>query len=204
MARNVAIQFARGNAVSIPTLADGEFYVAIDTGQLFVGLGGVNYTLGAAFMATVQVQGSANPTHFVEPATDGSLVASLGTAAGKTAVLKTGQLTTVAITANQIVLTYTVTAAKTLYLQYIDFAGRLTVPSATASVLGAVIVQIGGVTVYTGSIVNPTTSDCGSQTVRLMFTEPIPIAAATAVAVLVTPAAATSMLWTANFGGYEK
>lgn len=133
-----------------------------------------------------------------------SISASLGTAAGKTAVLKTGQLTTTAVTAGQVVLTYTVSAGKTLYLEYIDLQARLTVPAATASVLGAAIVQIGGVTVYNGTFVNPTTSDSGSQAIRLFFAEPIPIAAASVIAVQTTPAAVTSMLWTANFGGYEK
>jgi hypothetical protein len=232
----------------MPVLDDGVFYLTTDTGQLYVGLGGVNFVIGAPLMATVAINGNANPTRFIEPNVDGSVVVeapagaalsldgvdatgvtppagavgirgwlssiwnklntgsvsvSLGTAFGKTAVLKTGQLTTTAVT--QVTpLTYTVTAGKTFYLEYLDFVGRLTVPSATASVLGTVIVQIGGVTVYTGTFVNPTTSDCGSQAVRLMFTEPIPIATATALAILATPAAVTSMLWTANFGGYEK
>ena len=111
---------------------------------------------------------------------------------------------TTAVTANQTVLSYTVTAGKALFLEYIDLQARLTAISATASILGTFIIQIGGVTVYTGTFVNPTTSDQGSQAIRLMIPEPIPVSAGVVIAFLTTPAAATSMLWTANFGGYEK
>lgn len=212
MARLQQLQIIRGVAANIPILNDGEFYLATDTGQLYVGLGGINFQIGAPVMAVVEVNGSANPTHFIEPNADGSINStlvsggsvSLGTATGKTAVLKTGQLTTTTITANQTVLTYTVTAGKTFYLEYVSFSGRLTAVSATASILGTAIIQVAGVTAYTETFVNPTTSDSGSQRVVLMFTEPIPISSATIISVLTTPAATTSMLWTANFGGYEK
>jgi hypothetical protein len=212
MPRNLQLSILRGILANMPTLADGEFYFATDQFQLYVGLGGNNLPIGGTM--AVNIDGHANPNNYLEPNRDGSINAnatlvpggsvSLGTAAGKTAVLKTGQLTTTAVTANQVVLTYTVTAGKTFFIEYIDIGSRLTAVSATASVLGAAIIQIGGVTVYTGTFVNPTTSDSGSQAIRLMFTEPIPITAATVVAVLTTPAATTSMLWTSNFGGYEK
>lgn len=128
---------------------------------------------------------------------------SLGVATGKTAVMKTGQATTAAAT-QATVLTYTVTNGKTFYLEYFDLQGRLTTLSTTASILGTVIVQINGVTVYTASFVNPSTGDSGSQDKRLPLVEPIPIGSAVVISVLVTPASTTSMLWTANFGGYEK
>ncbi len=208
MPRLEQLQVIRGAASNAPTLNDGEFYFATDTGQLYVGLGGVNFKVGAPVMATVSVIGTANPTHSIEPNADGSVnlgttSVSLGTAAGKTPILKTAQITTAAIT-QATILTYTVTAGKTFFVEYIDFVGRLTTLSATASVLGTVVLQIAGITSYTWTFVNPTTSDSGSQTVRLMFTEPIPISSATVIAVLTTPAATTSMQWTANFGGYEK
>lgn len=212
MSRVSQIQILRGPVANVPVLNDGEFFFATDKGQLYVGLGGLNFPVGAPVVANVSVQGSLNPTRFIEPNVDGSVNAtlvsggsvSIGSSTGKTAVLKTGQLTTTAVTVNQVILTYTVTVAKTLYLEYFDISSRLTVPAATASVLGTAILQIAGVTSYTGTFINPTTSDCGSQSVRLMFTEPIPIAAGTVIAILTTPAAVTSMLWTGNFGGYEK
>lgn len=258
----------RGPLASMPALGDGEFYLALDYGQLYVGFGGGALKVGNQMAVPIQdsagnaltstasaldvniksdsvtlpvsaaalplpagastaanqasevaslasidtktpalvsgrspVDGSGVTQPVVQAA--GSSV-SIGSATGKTNVLKTGNLTTTAVTANQVVLTYTVTAGKTLYLEYIDIAARLTAPSATASVLGTLIIQIGGVTVYTASFVNPTTSDAGSQAVRISVGEPIPIAAAVVVSFLTTPAAVTSMLWSANFVGYEK
>lgn len=122
---------------------------------------------------------------------------------GGTNVMKTGTLTTVAITADQVVLTYTVTAGKTFYLTYLVMYGRLTVLSATAAILGAISLESPAATkLITLDDVNPTTSELEFNPV--VFSEPIPIAAGTVIRVVVTPAAATSMLWRANFGGYEK
>ena len=54
----------------------------------------------------------------------------------KTVVAKTGSLVTTATTANQVVLTYTVTAGKTLYLEYVSFMAYITtVPGNTNPVL---------------------------------------------------------------------
>lgn len=58
MARNIALQVLRGALVNLPALGDGEFYLATDTGQLFVGfLGG---TLQVATMA-LQIQDPNSP-----------------------------------------------------------------------------------------------------------------------------------------------
>lgn len=202
MARNVQVQVIRGILANIPALADGEFYFATDEFQLYVGFGGDNLPIGGPM--AVSIQDPVTTANKLTVASDGSIAVSLAGTALKTAVLKTGQITTTAITANQIVLTYTVTAGKTFFLEYIDLQGRLTAVSATASVLGTVLFQIAGVGVYTATFVNPTTSDAGSQSVRLMPGEPIPLPAGTVISIVVTPAAATSMLWTGNFGGYEK
>lgn len=200
MARNVQIKILRGVLANMPALGDGEFFVTTDTNQLYVGFGGDALPVGGPTVA--QIADPVTPSQIVRVQTDGSIQVSLGTAAGKVAQLKTGSLTTTAVTAGQTVLTYTVTALKTLFLEYIDIQARLTVPAATASVLGQVTVSIAGVGVYNATFVNPTTSDL--QPVRLFFSEPIPIPAGTVVLIAVTPAAATSMLWIGNFGGYEK
>jgi len=122
---------------------------------------------------------------------------------GATNILKTGTLTTTAVTADQVVLTYTVTSGKTLYLQYVVMYGRLTAVSATASILGAISLETpSGTKVITFDDMNPTTSELEFN--PLVFNEPIPIAASTVVRIVVTPAATTSMLWRGNFGGYEK
>jgi len=97
-----------------------------------------------------------------------------------------------------------VTSGKTLYLEYFDIQSRLTAISATASILGSLVIQLGGVSVYTGTFVNPTTSNQGAQAIRIFVSEPIPIASGTVLSFLTTPASTTSTLWTANFGGYEK
>lgn len=175
----VTIQHKRGVLANMPVLADGEFYIATDKAQLYVGLGGLQLAVGGS-MSNV----------------------SLSDATGKSTVLKSGQLTSTAVTAGQVVLAYTVTSLKTLFLEYLDLQARLTAVSATASILGTVILQIGGVTVYTAEFVNPTSS--ATETHGLTFAEPLPISAGTVIQVTVTPAAATSMKWTANFGGFEK
>lgn len=73
MARNVAIQLLRGTLANMPPLDDAEFYLATNTGQLYVGLNGINWTVGAPIMAAVSIQGNAFPTRFVEPNADGSI-----------------------------------------------------------------------------------------------------------------------------------
>jgi len=131
------------------------------------------------------------------------VLASDQDALGKTLVMKTGSLVTTATTADQVVLTYTVTAGKTLFLGYLHLSGSLTAVSATATVLGTVSLETpSGTKVFTARMTNPTTSATGDLTVPLA--DPIPIAAGTVVRVVVTPAAVTSMTWVCNFGGVEK
>lgn len=202
MPRLQTVQILRGILANMPSLGDGEFYFSTDEFQLYVGLNGDILPVGGTMSVTVA--DGVNPAQKLAVASDGSIAVSISGAALKTAVLKTGQLVTTAVTANQSVLAYTVTALKTFFLEYIDLQGRLTAVSATASILGTVIVQVAGVTVYTGTFVNPTTSDAGSQSIRLMMGEPIPLPAGAVITILVTPAAVTSMTWTGNLGGYEK
>lgn len=136
-------------------------------------------------------------------ASDQGAIATMKAPTGGTNVLKTGTITTTATTADQVVLTYTVTAGKTLYLQYVIMYGRLTVPAATATILGAISLETpSGTKVLTFDDMNPTTSELEFN--PMPFPEPVPIAAGTVVRIVVTPAAATSMLWRGNFGAYEK
>jgi len=136
-------------------------------------------------------------------ASDQSAISFMQTATGGANVLKTGSLVTTAVTADQVVLTYTVTTAKTFYLAYLAMYGRLTALSATASILGAISLETpSGTKVITLDDVNPTTSEVEFNPIT--FSQPIPIAAGVVVRVVVTPAATTSMTWRANFGGYEK
>lgn len=128
---------------------------------------------------------------------------SLGNSTGKTNVLKTGALTTTATTADQVVLTYTVTAGKTLYLNAIMVQARLTTLSATASILGTWSLETpSGTKCISFDDLNATTS--ADVPFIVPFVEPIPIATGVVVRIVCTPAAATSMKWQANIIGYEK
>lgn len=139
----------------------------------------------------------------VTMATDQGAIPTTKQATGSTNVLKTGTLTTAAVTADQVVLTYTVTAGKTFYLTYLVMYGRLTAVAAAASILGPISLETpSGTKVLTLDAMNPTTSELEFNPIT--FSEPIPIAAGVVIRVVVTPVAATSMLWRANFGGWEK
>jgi hypothetical protein len=133
--------------------------------------------------------------------TGGSAAVQLGTATGKTNVLKTGALTTTAVTADQVILTYTVTTGKTFYLQYFQVEARLTTFAATTTLFGTFSLEIvAGTKVFTLDIAN-----AGVITPQgVTFTEPIPIPAGTVVRLVCTPAATTSFAWKGAFGGYEK
>jgi hypothetical protein len=131
---------------------------------------------------------------------DGSI--SLGVATGKTIVGKPGTLTTAAVTADQVVVTYTVTAAKTFYLQEWSWTARLTTMAATATNFGTISLETpSGTKIFTDNLASgagatPPSANCPS--------EPIAIAAGTVIRVVCTPASTTSMVWTANLIGYEK
>lgn len=127
----------------------------------------------------------------------------LGSTTGKANVFLTGSITTTAVTADQVILTRTVTAAKTLYVSYACIQARLTAVSATASILGAASIETpSGTKVATFTFTNPTTSETGPVCVPIV--EPIGVAASVVIRCVVTPGATTSMLWICNFGGYEK
>ena|ERR1700676_792801 len=126
---------------------------------------------------------------------------SIGTDDGKTNVLKTGALVTTAVTANQVVLTYTVTAAKIFFVQYLTLAGYETAQPGNANPidLGLISLQISGVTDISVEFFHPKAADF-----ILTWAEPLPIVAGTVVRVVVTPVIATSITWRGNFGGYER
>jgi len=121
---------------------------------------------------------------------------------GRIPILKTNTLVTSTVTADQVVMTYTVTTGKTLWLEYYAYDVRLTALLATASILGTMSLETpSGTKVFTSTETNPTTSQTGMR--FLTFSEPIPITAGTVIRVVVTPAAIASMTWIGNFGGYE-
>ena len=151
---------------------------------------------GTFWPATQPVSGTVSVSNQVE-------AVSLGTAAGKSNVLRTGSLTSTATTADQVVHSYTVTTGKTFFIEYLAVIARLTTLSATASVLGTWSLESpAGNKRVTWTCTNPTTSLLTPFV--LTFTEPLAVPEGVVVRVVATPAAATSMLWVANFGGYER
>lgn len=128
---------------------------------------------------------------------------SLGNSTGKTLRSVAGSLTTTAVTADQVIATYTVTAGTTFYLAAVAWVVRLTTLSATASVLGTISLEMpSGTKRITLTKTNPTTSFIVPDV--LPFSEPLPLAAASVIRCVCTPAATTSMLWNASIVGYEK
>lgn len=126
---------------------------------------------------------------------------SLGNSANKSVVMKTGVLASSAVTADQVVLTYTVTTGKTFYLEYFDLSARLTTYAATATLFGAISIESpSGTKLYTSEIFHSGQYSPAGQ----VFAESIPVPTGTVIRVVCTPAAATAMTWTANLGGYEK
>lgn len=126
---------------------------------------------------------------------------SLGNSLGKTLCMKTGTLVTTAVTADQVILTYTVTSGKTFYLMYMSVNVRLTTFAATATHFGTASLESpAGTKLLTRINAGAGVGDAEFVT----FPEPLPIAAGTVIRIVCTPSATTSMTWIANFGGYEK
>lgn len=126
---------------------------------------------------------------------------SLGNSTGKVNKSTTGTLTSTAVTANQTILTYTVTAGKTLYLEEFDCGVSLNSAAATQTQFGTCSLSINGTIVWTQFYKGP---GSGSFMSPVTYSEPIPVAAGQVVLIETTPSAATSFLWYGNIGGYEK
>lgn len=135
-------------------------------------------------------------------ASNQSPVPTTASAVGKTLQLKTGTLVTTTTTANQVILTYTVTAAKTLFMTYLAVnAYRTTMPGNVNPIF------IGKVSLETPAntklITWPMFHAPDNGGFVLPMDEDFWILAGTVVRVVVTPTAVTSTTWVANFGGYE-
>jgi hypothetical protein len=120
---------------------------------------------------------------------------------GRTRVMELASLATSAATADQVIVSYTVTTGKTFYLEYYESSARLTTYAATATLFGTVSLEIGTGTKEITKDIFHAGVDGGKI---FVFSEPLPITAGTVVRVVCTPSAATAFTWKANFGGYEK
>lgn len=134
--------------------------------------------------------------------TGGAVISTLGNSTGKTVVMKEGTLVTTATTADQVILTYTVTSGKTFYVEYFGLYGSLTTPANTAAVVGTISLETpSGTKVYSTRFTN---SSVGTfQNAEQQFAEPLPISSGTVIRIVTTPGVTTSITWLGNFGGYE-
>ena len=129
---------------------------------------------------------------------------SLWNSFGRSNVFQSASLVTTATTANQVVLSYTVTTGKILYLQYVSLQAGLTATSNSAAILGIMSVESNaGNKVITVAFTHPTTSQINPPAIYIM-SEPIIIPSGTVIRFVATPSVATSTWWIANFGGYER
>lgn len=117
-------------------------------------------------------------------------------------VLIPGTLVSTATTADQTILTYTVTANKTLFLSFFEANVKLTTYANTATDFGALSLRVNGTKRMTFTVL------CGLGTltcpVYAEFPDALPYQAGDVITVVCTPSAATSMTWEANIGGFEK
>lgn len=129
-------------------------------------------------------------------------IVSLGSSSGKTNVGATGTLASTAATADQVVVTYTVTAGKTLHITGFDLTARLTAFAATATDFGDFSLETpSGTKLYTqraagqGIVASP---------LGALFAEPISVPAGTVVRIVCTPSGVTPFTWRGNILGYER
>lgn len=129
------------------------------------------------------------------------LAITLGSATGKTVVSKTGTLASSATTADQVLVTYTVTAGKTFYVSQFDFTARLTTYAATATNFGECSLESpAGTKLYTMMNAN-----AGAPVpITAVLSEPLPIASGVVVRLVCTPSAATAFTWRGNMVGFER
>jgi hypothetical protein len=128
-----------------------------------------------------------------------SVVPVITTPWAVTKVMKTGNKVTTAVTADQEILTYTVTTGKTLYLQYLKIDTRLTTFAVTATNFGLASLENPSGT----KLITQMQSGAGITLIPLYIFNDIPIPSGTVIRVVCTPSAVTSYTWQANIGGYE-
>jgi hypothetical protein len=133
-------------------------------------------------------------------ASDQILFMGLGISTGKTVVGKTATLVTTSNNNDQVILTYTVTAGKTLYLEGFDWKTAKTTVDTTASTYGTISLETPSGTKIQTWIAR----DAGTDSFARAFAEPLPIPAGAIIRFTVTPTNNTSYTWVANFVGYEK
>jgi hypothetical protein len=153
----------------------------------------------AAVLGAIMLQSTARA--LPDQSIPSPLPVTIGTSQGKTIVGQTGSLASSATTADQVLVTYTVTSGKTFYIAYFDFTARLTTYAATATYFGLCSLESpAGTKRFTMMLANT-----GATTpVDATLAEPLPIASGVVVRLVCTPSAATAFTFQGNLIGYEK
>lgn len=131
---------------------------------------------------------------------NGVQAVSLGNS-NKTVTMKTGNISTTATTANQVIVTYTVPAGVTFYLEYFRCTANTEAAAVTATAFGSCQLQIGGTNVYQDWLHGDGEN---GYSIGESVGEPIPVPAGTVIQWTTTPFATTAFFWYANFGGYYR
>ena len=112
-------------------------------------------------------------------------------------VLLTGSLASSAVTADQVIATYTVPSNKIFNLGNIGINVRLTTFATTATLFGTASLMVNGTKVLTFTAAGP-----GVLNAPILFElHDLPFAPGDVVKVVCTPAAATAFTWEANLDG---
>ena len=114
-------------------------------------------------------------------------------------VLVTGALASSAVTADQVILTYTVPVGFTLNLSYFEANVKLTTFAATATDFGLLSMRVNGNKVQTFMVAGP-----GVLNAPIYFEAPdaLPFQAGDVLTFVCTPSAITPFSWEANMSGY--
>lgn len=113
-------------------------------------------------------------------------------------VYGTGVLASSAVTADQVIATYTVTANRVFQLTFLEIAAKLTTYAGTATDFGTASFRVNGLKKFTWQIVG-----AGYGTTYLDMAESLPFASGDVLSIVCTPSAVTPFSWEANFGGTE-
>ncbi len=144
---------------------------------------------------------AANSTPVVLP-TDVLTPATLGSTLNKTRVMKTNAIATTTTTAEQVVLSHTVTTGKTFYLEAVSVEAYLSSASTVARRLGNVFLEeFSSSPIMMWGMWNNTVSIVDRATHT--FSEPVPFTSGNTLFAVCSPTSGTSTTWRVNFIGYE-
>lgn len=116
-------------------------------------------------------------------------------------VLVGGTLNTTAVTANQIILTYTVPPNKTFYFQYLEINVMLTTFAQTATAFGVAKLFQNGLPLSVFTVVAG--PGVLNTPLYVQMSDSVPFQSGDVLTVVCTPSAVTPFTWEANLAGYN-